>query len=186
MGPRSGNISLQSWTLWTLCLLCCPGRLFVVSKSRGSAVRRRGFTFGCSGDKTCFVLRRVTRWGRGLQWLTDHVFCVCVPRETEVSQTRTDALKVLACAIGFKLCIEPPPLFLPDPAFSSFPHSFSIRELTAPLWAQELRTITLQLFAAMLLSISTLSSPLPLLYIATSPPTLLFHIHPYLIWLQVA
>ena len=41
-------------------------------------MRRRGFTFGCSGDKTCFVLRRAARWGGGGGgggggvWLTGH------------------------------------------------------------------------------------------------------------------
>ena len=59
-------------------------------------------------------------------------FCVCGARETQDSQTCTDALKVLASAIGF-VGKSPPPLpLLCLSAFSSFPHSFSIRELTTP------------------------------------------------------
>lgn len=65
-GPRQGDISQQSSTLWTLSVCAAVLGSFLWRAGEGEcSAEEGGFTFGCSGDKTCFVLSRGAscRWG---------------------------------------------------------------------------------------------------------------------------
>lgn len=59
-GPQQADISFKALLYEPFQSVSLSWEPFCGELEKEGAVRRRGFTFGCSGDKTCFVLYRVT------------------------------------------------------------------------------------------------------------------------------